>query len=302
MNNLEEQFKDKDSEELNIDFIAACVDGDLEVIQYLLTSEKINQLTNNTGLLRKSHGLDKAVVHGRLDIVDLLLTKTELKNDPDLSESLNSALQYACMYGHLNIVKYLLTSPNLKLKPNIHANCDDALFHACSSGYLDIVEYLLDSPELTEHSSILPRFLPITAKHGNLDIVKYLFNHSNGSIKEQLYSNINVAFVDACESGQLDIVKFLLNSNELSKNADLHYNKDSAFESAFYYHQTNVLEYLILDLYIEKNDNINTFLNSASNHQLVSIVNKLFNLRELNKELNEDLIKNDINDVKRIKI
>jgi ankyrin repeat protein len=300
MNILLEKFKNKDVIELSNALVDACSCGDIEIVKHLLTYDGYNLITHNTSLLNKAYGLDKAAVHGHLNIVEYLLINSNLKNDSDLPEYLNSAFQYACMHGHLSIVDFLLTSEELKIKPDIHSNEDDALFYACSYGHLDIVKYLLESPKIKEHSSILSRFLPIAAIGGHLNIIQYLLTNPNSNIKEKVYPTINEAFFDACAGGQLDTVEYLLKSDDLKTKADLHYNKDSTFDIALRNHRINILEYFILNLNIEKSVDINNCLKQASSNPSASLVNKLFEFRDLKKEIINDMNVSENN--KRVKI
>jgi ankyrin repeat protein len=294
---LSEKFKDKNASELNDVFIEACQNGNIEIVKHLLID--YNSITEDTSLLKKAHGLDKAAVYGHLDIVKCLLN--ELKNDSELLDYLNSALKYACMYGHLSIVDYLLTSNDLTLKPNIHADSDNALFHACSSGHLDIIKYLLESPKLKEHSSILPRCLPIAGMGGHLNVVQYFLTNDNSKIREKVYPEINETLFDACATGQLDVVKYLIKSKDLDVNANSNYNKYSTFDIALRNHRINILEYFILELNIERNTDINNSLKRASSNPSVNLVNKLFDLREIKKEVISELNSNETNN-KRLKV
>ena len=71
---LKEKYKKLNKEELNNQFINACKNDDLEIIQYLLARDELTE---------------HADIHAKDD----------------------EAFSWACRYGHLEVVKYLLTSP-----------------------------------------------------------------------------------------------------------------------------------------------------------------------------------------------
>src|ERR1700693_2299936 len=72
-------------------------------------------------------------------------------------DDLNDFLIQACQNGNLDIVQYLLTSTELPKHANIHANEDWALRTSCNNGHLDVVKYLLSSPDLKKHADIHTR-------------------------------------------------------------------------------------------------------------------------------------------------
>ena len=113
---LKEKYKKLNQEELNKQFINACKNDDLEIIQYLLTSPELTE---------------HADIHA--------------KND--------SGFSWACRYGNLEVVKYLLTSLEFTEHANIHADNDYGFTWTCANGHLEIVKFLiLDmSIEKTKH-------------------------------------------------------------------------------------------------------------------------------------------------------
>jgi hypothetical protein len=60
----------------------------------------------------------------------------------------------ACENGYIDIVQYLLTSSELKTHADIHAGYDSGFKKACGSGYLDIIQYLIFDMNLEKTESI----------------------------------------------------------------------------------------------------------------------------------------------------
>ena len=103
---LKEKYKKLNKEELNNQFINACQNDDLDIVQFLLTSPGL-----------KEH----ADIHARSD----------------------EGFRIACLEGHLEIVKYLLTSAELTEHVDIHARNDRGFIWACDLGHLEVVKCLI---------------------------------------------------------------------------------------------------------------------------------------------------------------
>lgn len=174
-------------------------------------------------------------------------------------DDLNKDLVNACIEGELEIVQYLLSSTDLKQHADINDEDCLAFCFACSTGNLDIVKYMLTSPELKIHVNI-------NAKEGE-------------------------PLSWACENGQLEVVKYLLSSSDLKEHANLHINNDNPFAAAHMNYHDDITNFLIFGCNIERNNNIRRILAEKPDEQIDS----WFKLRDLNKELNSDLINHESN-------
>ena len=103
---LKEKYKKLNKKKLNEQFVAACRDGHLEIVKYLLTSAELTEHVD---------------IHARNDL----------------------GFRNACFDGHLEIVKYLLTSAELKEHADIHAENDWGFRIACEQGRLEVVKCLI---------------------------------------------------------------------------------------------------------------------------------------------------------------
>lgn len=52
-------------------------------------------------------------------------------------------MSWAAYKGHLNIVQYLLTSTELKKHADIHKNHDESFIWACNHNQLEIIKYFI---------------------------------------------------------------------------------------------------------------------------------------------------------------
>jgi len=265
MNDIEdtlyERYKDFGPNDLAEHFSQACIVGDIEKIKFLLTS---NKLKKNVDIhFDDDNGFIMACQNGQLETVRYLLTSPDLKEHADIHACLDWGLCMACRIGNLEIVKYLLSSPELKEHANIHADDDHALFQTFIDGHLHIIKYLLTSSDLKEHATIYPE------------------NHLRLATSKE----------------HINILDFLFKSDELQNKIDPHVGNDIIFYTAYKECKINVLNYLIYDLNIEINDSIENYLNDKR----ISIFDKvknMFEMRELNKDLSQNLNNNNNNQAK----
>jgi len=80
---------------------------------------------------------------GNLDEVNYLLTSPDLTYHSDIHYENDEALHTSYFYGHLEITKYLLSSPKLNEHADIHSR-DDQMFVFCYGNYIeqDYAEFL----------------------------------------------------------------------------------------------------------------------------------------------------------------
>jgi ankyrin repeat protein len=130
-----ELVKKQKNNQINNEFINACEDGKIDIIQKMIKSKKIDinyQLDmNKTGLIYASK-------LGHFDIVQLLVENSVDMNIQDINK--NTALMYAILYNNDNIAEYLITQgAKLDLK-NSHGST--VMHIAASVGNKKILEIL----------------------------------------------------------------------------------------------------------------------------------------------------------------
>ncbi len=207
---LKLDFQRYDQNQLNKAFIDACKDGDLDVVQYLLTS-------------------------------------SELQEHADIHADDGGGIMLACRNGHLDIIRYLLTSPELKEPPNIQ-HLLTGIMLACINDNLTIVEYLFTSPDLHCYSETVAKkgvFFGWACDAGSLNVVKYLLNSLNlGKIDIE---DIKSGYVSACRNNRGKVIKYLLslNTEHYINFQKTEYNLDWAMNNEFH----NVVKSMIMSLY-----------------------------------------------------
>jgi len=196
---LKERYKDP-NEEINNEFIKACSIGDLNKVQYLLTSPEIKEKANIH--YKDDDGLTNACENGHLNIVKYLLTSSELKEHIDLHSYSDLAFIISCEKGNLQLVKYLLTSSDLKTHSDIHNYSNYALREICKYGYLELLDYLTTSKDIKERFEkkdwnigfleackqkqyeIISFFIYILGFEADIATLNYLKNNPNTIVEE----------------------------------------------------------------------------------------------------------------------
>src|SRR5574343_2070294 len=120
---------------------------------------------------------------------------------------------------------------------------------------------------------------------GNLDIVKYLL--TSHDLRDHVNNIIiyNYGFMLACTNGHLEIVKYLLTSPELKEHANIHTSNDEGFKNACISNHIDVIKFLIFDMDIEKTNTVKKILK----YDKYKEIENMFNMRELNKQLESEL-------------
>lgn len=125
---------------LEFGFISACLNGHLNIVQYLV---ELNTEIHS----HNEEGFRMACWKGHLDIVQYLtqLYKTTKYNMIDIHAENEEGFRSACMHGHIYVVQYLAqlhkhTKYNII---DIHKKHKQSFKLACEHDHIDIVRYLL---------------------------------------------------------------------------------------------------------------------------------------------------------------
>ncbi len=207
-------------EEINSEFIKACKGGDLDLVNFLLTSDELPIKADIN--FNEDEGFRGCCKNGFLEIAKFLLTDPKLKKSANIHAKLDQGLRNACENGHLNIVEYLLTSPKLQGKQaNIHALNDSPLEKASFYGHIDIVKFLTSSKQLKEKSYQVNHKADAyiqANKQGHFEIVKFFLSHPTTAKAEKrlnIFALESDVIANVCESGNVELLSYLLESKDL---------------------------------------------------------------------------------------
>ena len=193
---LGHSFLENQSQPYYFGAIASCAEGHLNLVRYLLITDKI------PFDLCKHIDIDSLVFAAcencHKEIIEFLCNSNELSKNGTIRFNSDIVLHNACMNGHLDMVKYLLTSNNIKEHCDIHSADDRAIVYSFMYEHSDIADYLLKSPNLNEHANIHAQndlIFKHASEHDSKKILEYLIFDLNidlnDSIKEYLANNPN---------------------------------------------------------------------------------------------------------------
>lgn len=176
-----------------------------------------------------------ACTTGNLNEVNFYLTSPAIKLHANINVKDNNGftgLMKACANNHLDVVKFLLSSPQLKKHANVHARSDLALWQAIYRGNTEIVKYLLTSDELTDRASekYNKKGFITACRFGYKDLAKFFLTSDELKIKINVHEKRDVAFKELCntkikninDSKQIDeILEYLILDYKIEKTQEI---------------------------------------------------------------------------------
>jgi len=283
MNNLEE-FKDYDAFHLNLALYYAAMDGNKDVVKYILTELKKDKESVNAAL-------ENACSHNQLGLVKYLLSSNELSNKADVNFDIDkhNSFLMACE-GGIETVKFLfplLKFNNNKSKKYVARN---SIIKACIHGNLDVLKYLLSEKDIIKHVNLEKEFSGLLNDAGskeNIEVFEYIFNLDN--YKEKFLKNNDGTLEDIILTclieGRFEMVEYLMRHDELKNNIDINRDEDYIFKFICENEGHEVIQYLVVDLNIKKTEEIAKLLENS----IYNKYKKMFETRELNNSLNNEL-------------
>lgn len=117
------------------------------------------------------HHFQDACARGDIETIDYILTSSKVKEHINIHANSDRAFSDACEYGNLEVVRYLLESDHLKDHINI-ANNKSALINAARGNHLDIFHYL--EQKIQPNKELMDYAFISAATTEAKDILKYL--------------------------------------------------------------------------------------------------------------------------------
>lgn len=113
------KYKDMEKREINTHFLQACINNNLEVVKYLLTSKELTQNANLNA--RDSFGYNGflgACEHDSLDVVDYLLRNHLSKKTDILYKKEKNGwtpFMISCSRGGIEVPKYFIINRDMEI-------------------------------------------------------------------------------------------------------------------------------------------------------------------------------------------
>ena len=207
---------------LNAAMIAAAKGGHSEIIAYVIDED--------------ARAYDKSIIaasrHGHLDILKQLLHNTMLCKLPPRYEVIPEAIVKACKGGHIDILRFFI--------PMREMNFDRTAFHAGRNGRMDILDLLVEInaenrdsvwlmryaangvccsgnmelllklwPTLKANKWYYCNFMFYAGTGGNIDLIKFLLSHDDGSNIQRQKENLEYLLVGGADGNHIEVIKLV---------------------------------------------------------------------------------------------
>lgn len=135
--------------------------------------------------------------------------------------------------------------------------------------------------------------------NGDLDTVKFIMLNDNFPTYTLLntrydeFHQLNIGFINACESGNLALVEFLTSSPELDEKVNL-----TLIEDTLFINNPDIIRHFVFDLNLQRRHNVFQQID-IDNH---AIIDELFQKKELFLNLHKELSEKRIEPKKTLKI
>ena len=220
----------------------ACEHSHAHILQYLLSTDKVNPLGMydvNLGvyttkrLKRLPTGkqyntrlplLHVTTDHSRIDTVIDLITKYECSTNCKDSDGC-TPLHYAAINNHLEVVRCFINEKHCDPMTR-DKNGDTPIHYACRYGHLSIAEYLISEAHCDKSSvdNDGDTSLHIACCYGHLNIAQYLISEAHcDPLCENKYGDTPLHY--ACHGGHIHIVQYLLSTGKMNPSAKNKYGK-----------------------------------------------------------------------------
>jgi ankyrin repeat protein len=200
----------------SISFFDACETGKLDIIENLLSENKINIY------IHKYEAFKLSCSNGHVDVVKYLLTIKDI--NINVYKDDGKIFKKICTDGYFDLVVLILN-----INENIHYDiCKKSFREACVNGHVKIAKYL----EKYLPASVNEPFCRFNSlfcdvcKNGHLEVVKFLLNMKDNNIN--INSRYDYAFRGACCNGHFSVVEYLLNRH--NNNIDINIDSMYAFK------------------------------------------------------------------------
>lgn len=186
---------------------------------------ELYQKYKNNNLLALNHYLLSHCKLGDVEDVNYLLTSPELKINADIYFNNNEPIISACSKGNLPVVKYLLTSPNLQYYADINAQEGKAINLACYNNQIDTIKFLLECKQVTLNCDLSEAFLNCLYA-SNLELAEYFIWDYQIERTEKVDNYINTNFSKVQHNNFLIEIKRNFDARDLENELGNKLNSD----------------------------------------------------------------------------
>lgn len=309
--------------------LQACKKGYLEMIRELMEMEHVQDTIN---IFNIKEMLPFAIESNNEELIRYLanfLSREHVYSQ----EIVNNCLYSACRTGNLTLVQFVFNSPIFPVKPDVNFDNGICLYISARYDHLNIVDYLLTSSELKTHANINNEVNPVVLacnKPRSKKMLDFLFTSEKLTVKPDIHLKNDKILVESCRHNtNLNFLKYILKSKSMTDHADINAQEGKAFIAACYSNDLKLVKFLLEDKTLKENlklEYVNPWINTLIKANKKEILDyliyeyklpyteelkatiqyphyiKLFELREMNSQLEQQLDKENVMPSKKHKI
>lgn len=293
----EEQYYPKfitmDEKDLTNWLEAACGEGDLELVRYLLISDQLSIRPSVHGMYKNTQNgfsdlpLQRAISGEHLQVVRYLLASEELKEHANINDDKILMLGLTAKHKSTDILDFLINDKSLKENLKLFPNCLTVLCQ--KNANLENIQYLVNTnkTDIAFYSDALK----VSVLNNNLEIVKYFYSIFT---RQSFFDNWDGTLIFAVRSKNSEVLNFLLQETEMKQYFERD-DKNYFIKSIAYSGFINTIKVLLFDYdFKDKQHMINLLYEHANDEILIQTLMQEWNLPytdniEKLKEKNIDL-------------
>lgn len=245
-------------------------------------------------------GLTNACQNGDIDFIKEVINSDQVNSiTVPIPEKM---LMRASGFGNNEIIEAIFESPYLKEQISESYSISEAVERAFDFGHVATINLLIQKlHEFDQYNqSIMSYNMRKAVEKGNLNIIENFYEifcqeYTQGSIGREVLRH-------ACIYNKLDIVKYVIEHDNKQALDDFNSNHGFIFWTVMENQNWDIARYFIFDLNMPKTKDLeNSLKNQSENSEKI---NNMFNIRELNKSLHNELIPSEqaTNNTKKVKI
>lgn len=270
-----------------------CVNDYRKIIKYLIEDKNKIELLLNKEKTRFSSKIYKSIFeNNRLNLLKYLMYICQNSLSKNIiKKTLNIFLIQASLYGKKKFAEYLLFDKYLKYHASLPYRNYFAYGLAAEKGYLSLLKYYLSNPDLKFKPTVKTyseRAFTRSAWMDQNHIVEFFLTSKILKEKANIHVNSEGVLRAAIQNENIKLLDFLLCSPKLKEHSNLHFKNDILFINAVKNNKIKSLYYLIYDYEIKESLYIKKAIKKRPDIQ------KMFNMRFLNKKLNNNLVNKSV--------
>lgn len=296
-NKLKQKLINKDEKSLELVFIKACTENNLELVDYLLFSEELSIHPNVN--CRNYQAIRDGANQGAYEVIYYLLNDTRINRKKELIEARKQVLiRNACHSGNIKLVKYLLETPGIKDDVNISIDKYKSFQEAMYSFNKELVFYLYDKYkyEMTEKYSYITLFFQGMHREKCFNFTKELIKHRELE-SYFILADKTLALTNFINEQNKEAIEFLITHPKIRKKI-IESTEYGSVMVAMSKTSVDILNILIVENKIPLTNILSQFLDNKNYN--TSNMRTMFQNRDLYSKLSNELIEKKLE--KKLKI